>query len=496
MKYVSTRNKNVSVSAHQAILKGLAADGGLYTPADLQIHFTPEQFLHKTYQETAAMILSAFLDDYSKEEIREAVQKAYDDKFDDEDIAPVRSLTDTNLLELYHGPTSAFKDLALTILPTLLTDAIRKESCQDTICILTATSGDTGKAALAGFKDVPGTAITVFYPEIGVSAIQKRQMQTSQGNNVNVIAVKGNFDDCQRMVKQAASDPEIIAAGKDVSLSSANSINLGRLLPQIVYYCTAYAKLVENSKIKCGDEINVAVPTGNFGDILAGWLAKAIGLPIHKLICASNTNNVLYDFLTTGTYDSRRPFHNTMSPAMDILVSSNLERLLFLKSKKDDALVKDLMKQLQTDGKYTVPAELLASIQNDMTGEWTNEEDCARTIHDTWQYEHVLIDPHTAVALHGLKQYQQDTKDSRPSLVLSTASAYKFSHDVYKALTNKEEADDFKAMKDLCTLTGCPIPANLANLENLPVRFHTVIDQEDGMDTIRNIMEELSHAHH
>ncbi|MGM9917903.1 MAG: threonine synthase, partial [Lactimicrobium massiliense] len=235
---------------------------------------------------------------------------------------------------------------------------------------------------------------------------------------------------------------------------------------------------------------------GNFGDILAGWLAKAIGLPIHKLICASNTNNVLYDFLTTGTYDSRRPFHNTMSPAMDILVSSNLERLLFLKSKKDDALVKDLMKQLQTDGKYTVPAELLASIQNDMTGEWTNEEDCARTIHDTWQNEHVLIDPHTAVAVHGLKQYQQDTKDSRPSLVLSTASAYKFSHDVYKALTNKEEADDFKAMKDLCTLTGCPIPANLANLENLPVRFHTVIDQEDGMNTIRNIMEELSHAHH
>ncbi|MEE8807794.1 MAG: threonine synthase [Lactimicrobium sp.] len=495
MKYVSTRNKNVTVSAHQAILKGLAADGGLYTPKDLNVHFKPEQFLHKSYQETAAMILSAFLDDYTEEEIKAAVQKAYDDKFDDKDIAPVRSLSYTNLLELYHGPTSAFKDLALTILPTLLTDAIRKENCQDTICILTATSGDTGKAALAGFKDVPGTAITVFYPEIGVSAIQKRQMQTSQGNNVNVIAVKGNFDDCQRMVKQASSSKDINAC-KGVSLSSANSINLGRLLPQIVYYCTAYARLVEHNKINCGEEINVSVPTGNFGDILAGWLAKAIGLPIHKLICTSNTNNVLYDFLKTGTYDSRRSFHNTMSPAMDILVSSNLERLLFLKSGEDDQLVKQLMTDLQSKGSYTVPKELLASIQQYMTGEWTNEEDCAKTIRNTWEQEHVLIDPHTAVALHGLQQYKKETQDNRPSLVLSTASAYKFSHDVYKAITGKEEEDDFKAMKDLNALTHCTIPANLANLESMPIRFHTVIEKEDGMNTIKHIMEELSDAHH
>lgn len=494
IKYESTRNRNEIVPAHAAVIHGLASDGGLYTPEKIEGHVDPREILNCSYGETAARIIGTMLDDYSKEEIQACVNGAYDQKFDNEDIVPLKKTADGYLMELWHGPTSAFKDIALTILPRLLTAAYQKENRNDQIAILTATSGDTGKAALSGFADVPHTAITVFYPEIGVSAIQKRQMQTSRGDNVDVIAVKGNFDDCQRMVKQAMSDKEVQASLNGVTLSSANSINIGRLVPQIVYYYSSYAKLVNMHAISCGDAVNFVVPTGNFGDILAGYMAKLLGLPIHKLICASNSNHVLTDFLKTGVYSIDRPFHTTMSPSMDILISSNLERLLFMMSGNDDIMVREMMTKLKEKGSYEIPASLKEKIQALFCGYWTDEADCTSTIHKLFAKEQILIDPHTAVAMHAMKQYQAETKDTAPCIVLSTASPYKFGHDVLKAVNGQDIADDFAAMARLQEISGMKIPAGLAELKELPVRFTRSIEIGEGMHVIAERMKEIAHA--
>ncbi|MBE6129982.1 MAG: threonine synthase [Erysipelotrichaceae bacterium] len=494
VRYVSTRNAKTAVSSHEAVIAGLAPDGGLYTPLlNEDIHVNPAGLLNCSYKEQAARIISVLFDDYSEEQIRQCAEKAYDAKFAADDIVPLRKFDGGWLMELWHGPTSAFKDIALTILPHLLTAAYQMDHRNDTVAILTATSGDTGKAALSGFADVANTAITVFYPEVGVSKIQKRQMQTSTGNNVEVIAVKGNFDDCQKMVKEAVSSPLVKKACRNVTISSANSINIGRLVPQIVYYYHAYSELVNSSVIACGEEINFSVPTGNFGDILAGYLARCLGLPVGRLICASNKNHVLTDFIRTGTYDIKRPFHTTMSPSMDILVSSNLERLLFMLSGNDDTLISNLMTRLKENGVYTVSEDMQKKIASLFSAYWTDEEECAETIRSLYDKDRILIDPHTAVGLSAMYRYQEESGDHRPCVVLSTASPYKFSGDVYRSLGNEKEDDDCQAMQKLHDLTNVEIPENLAGLYDLPVRFTRSINIEDGMKAIAAKMEELSH---
>lgn len=492
MRYLSTRNKDISRLPHEAVIHGLAPDGGLYVPDRLNVHFDVYDFLGKDYQGIAEDVLSAFLDDYPKETIRACVRNAYDEKFDTEEIVPLRKTEDGFLMELFHGPTSAFKDLALTILPHLLTSAYQLENRKDTIAILTATSGDTGKAALSGFADVPHTTVTVFYPTDGVSPVQKKQMQTARGNNVCVYGVEGNFDDCQRMVKKACNDPSILPKNGGVTISSANSINVGRLIPQMVYYWNSYVQLVKTGAIKAGEEVSFVVPTGNFGDILAGYLAKRSGLPVKKLICASNTNNVLTDFLETGTYSVHRDFHMTMSPSMDILISSNLERLLYLESSGDAELTASLMKQLNEEGSYTVPKELLQKIQADFRGYWTSEEECREVIHALYAKEGTLIDPHTAVAYHAMKKYQAEG-NSEPCIVLSTASPFKFSRNVLSCISDDVPEDDFACMKKLAAKTGLAVPRGLAELESLPVRFTETIPVEQGMAVIQRRLEEISH---
>lgn len=495
MKYVSSRNKNEIVESHNAIIQGLAKDGGLFTPENINIHINVDKLTNLSYQQIATKVIHAFLDDFTEEEISSSVNQAYDNKFDTEEIVPLHKIEDAYLMELYHGPTSAFKDIALTLLPHLLIQSYNKENRHDTISILTATSGDTGKAALSGFADVKHTAITVFYPEVGVSQVQKKQMQTATGDNVEVIAVKGNFDDCQRMVKEATQDPQVLASLHNVTISSANSINVGRLIPQVVYYYSSYCKLVKDGAIQCGDPVNFVVPTGNFGDILAGYLAYRTGLPVNQLICASNSNNVLTDFLNTGTYSIHRPFIPTMSPSMDILISSNLERLLFIMSDNDNFFVANMMKELNEQGSYTIPSNIQEKISFIFKGYWTSEVECAKTIHDLYKKEHVLIDPHTAVGLHAYRQYQLQTQDKTPSIVLSTASPYKFCKDVYQAVSSNCIEDDFEAMDALHTYTQTAIPSNLACLKDLPVRFTRSIEKEDGMKVIAERMKEIGNDH-
>ena len=494
-RYISSRNRNDIVTAHQAIIKGLSNDGGLYTIDEIKAHIDPSEVLHQSYQQTAERILSIMLDDFTAEEMHACVMGAYDEKFDTPQIVPLTKINDGWLMELWHGPTCAFKDIALTILPRLLTTSTKKDNKQEIISILTATSGDTGKAALEGFKDVPGTAITVFYPEVGVSNIQKKQMATTGGNNVEVIAVKGNFDDCQRMVKQAASDPLVLASLDGVSISSANSINVGRLMPQIVYYYTSYAKLVESGDIACGDKVNFVVPTGNFGDILAGYFAKQLGLPVNRLICASNTNNVLTDFLNTGVYSIHRDFTPTISPSMDILISSNLERLLFMASGYDDAFVSEMMKKLSTEGSYTVPENIMAVIRETFSGYWTDEDTCRKTIGDLFRNEHVLIDPHTAVALAAKKKHEEETGDHTPSIILSTASPYKFTHDVLACIDGEDIQDDFVAMERLHELSGVKVPPSLAALKDMDIRFTRSIEISSGMQVIAERMKVIGNVH-
>ncbi len=495
MKYISTRNKEKTVSVSEAIIQGLADDGGLYTPQALNQKVDLASTLKMSYLELAQYILSLFLSDFSHEQIQQCVQNAYQNSFENNEVAPLRKYSDGWLMELWHGPTSAFKDVALTLLPHLLTAAYQNQNENDLISILTATSGDTGKAAINGFADVKNTAITVLYPEIGVSDIQKRQMQTSLGKNVEVIAVKGNFDDCQRIVKDAMKDPVVLEACKHMKLSSANSINIGRLIPQIVYYFDSYAKLVNHGDIQLGDVVNFVVPSGNFGNILAGFLAKQLGLPVKKLVCASNSNNVLTEFIRTGTYNANRAFIPTISPSMDILVSSNLERLLFLLSNHNDTLINQYMSSLKNDGQYTISDDLRKQLQESFAAYDCSEDECKKVIHDTFHKEHILIDPHTAVAVHACHAYKQESNDNTPCIVLSTASAYKFAKDVYTALTEKSCIDEFEAMNALHDYTSIAIPKNLACLKDMEIRFTNTVKKEDALATIAKCLEGLQHDH-
>lgn len=484
MKYISTRGSEESLDSAEAIIRGLAGDGGLFVPSmisKLPLNFI-ERFGKISYEERAEGILSLFLSDYTTEELVDCVEKAYGgDKFDDKRRAPLKAVGDFSVLELWHGPTSAFKDMALQLLPQLLRTALVKTGEDREILILVATSGDTGKAALEGFCDVDQVRIMVFYPDGGVSRIQRLQMLTQKGRNVNVTAVRGNFDDAQSGVKAIFGDEEfgsrLAAAG--VKLSSANSINWGRLVPQIVYYFSAYADLLEQGKIELGDEVNFCVPTGNFGDILAAYYAKLMGLPVHKLICASNCNNVLTDFLRNGIYDRKREFHKTISPSMDILISSNLERLLYHVT-EDTAQVKAWMEELSSKGSYNVGKEVLDEIQKVFWAGWTDEDATKSTISRVFNGCNYALDTHTAVAWDVAEQYVKETGDKHAMVVVSTASPYKFNASVLEAMGEKTEGMDEFAMLDcLNRKSGQPIPKGLDSLRNANVIHNDVCDKDE-----------------
>ena len=471
MLYHSTRSNEIPVTGAQAVLEGLAPDGGLYLPR--QLPTLDWQALVKADTQTiATAILSAFLPDLPN--MQELVAKAYTGKFETESLTPTVAVGNQYVLELFRGPTSAFKDVALCMLPQLMMASKSVCGDEEKTLILTATSGDTGKAALEGFKDVPGIEICVFYPHGGVSDVQRRQMVSQEGSNVHVCAVHGNFDDCQTGVKK------IFAAGCQKKLSSANSINIGRLLPQVTYYFAAYRDLLASGAISLGDKVNFSVPTGNFGDILAGYLAKLLGLPVGTLICASNANNVLTDFIRTGTYDRRRPLHKTTSPSMDILVSSNLERLLYLMS-FDTQLVAGLMQQLNEEGFYSVPDEMLQKIQAEFWAGCCDDGLAAQTMGKVWKENHYLMDPHTASGWAAAEEYMAETCDNGPMVVLSTASPYKFPAAVLAAIGGDGSGDEFTQMERLSAMTGVAIPKNLAGLREKAERHTDVIHKEEMM---------------
>ena len=481
MQYQSTRNKNLKAGSAQAILDGLAPDGGLYTmPSFDEARFDYREILNLDTFSMSARILAKLLPDFSEQEMASLVRAGYGGKFESDHLTPSVPVGEDFILELFRGPTSAFKDVALSMLPRLMTAAKEKCGVSDEILILTATSGDTGKAAMEGFCDVVGTKIIVFYPDGGVSAVQKAQMVTQGGDNTCVAAVRGNFDDAQTAVKQvfAKVGGENLLAGKGVRLSSANSINIGRLAPQVVYYFRAYADLVRRGTVAVGERVDYVVPTGNFGDILAGYFARELGLPVGTLVCASNANNVLTDFIRTGRYDKKRPFYLTSSPSMDILVSSNLERLLFLLS-GDEQLVAKLMRQLTEDGAYEVPEELKEKIQSLFWAGCCGDDETKRTIGRVWQEYHYLCDTHTAVAWNVAQQYKAANPGHAPVVVLSTASPYKFPAAVLEGLGEKAEGDEFAVMEQLERLTGVPAPKNLRGLRERPVRHTTVLDREE-----------------
>lgn len=476
MRYHSTRNDQNFVDSAEAVLEGLAPDGGLYMPQQIPA-LDWKQLLKGSSQEISCAILSALLPDIP--DMPRLVANAYTGKFETEDLTPSVSVGDSTVLELFRGPTSAFKDVALSMLPQLLTAAKREKGVAEDIMILTATSGDTGKAALVGFRDVPGVRICVFYPYGGVSQVQRAQMVTQEGNNVAVCAVRGNFDDAQTGVKQIFTAFQ----GKKLPfrLSSANSINIGRLAPQVMYYFRAYKDLLAAGKIKLGDKVNFSVPTGNFGDILAGYLAKKMGLPVGTLICASNANNVLTDFIRTGTYDRRRPLLKTTSPSMDILVSSNLERLLYLLS-GDTKLVASLMKQLKEEGAYTVPDALKAAIQKEFWAAYCDDARAAEIIGRVYREQHYLCDPHTASGFAAAEDYRNETGDLTPMVILSTASPYKFPAAVLSAIGGDTGGDEFEQMERLQQMTGVPIPAPLASLKGKK-ELHTDVIEKEAMST-------------
>lgn len=488
MNYCSTRDPaGLTKTAAEVIKQGLAADGGLFVPTELPaLTGSDIQLLRSmNYPMRAATLLGRFLTDYTAEELLADCQTAYSENAFPGGAAPLRDCGDDLFtLELWHGPTAAFKDMALQIMPRLLSRALVKTGEQRTALILVATSGDTGKAALEGFKDVPGTRIAVFYPEDGVSAVQKLQMQTQTGDNVFVEAVRGNFDDAQTGLKKIFSDAAMAAEldEKGYTLSSANSINWGRLAPQIVYYISAYCDLLNAGKIKPGEKMNVTVPTGNFGNILGAYLAKRMGLPIGKLICASNKNNILTDFLRTGTYDRNRPFYLTMSPSMDILISSNLERLLYFTA--GPIRTAAYMKQLNETGAYTVEDDVLHAIQNEFCGYFTDEEDCAATIRLA-SLQNYLLDTHTAVAYSAALRHREQTHDRTPMIVVSTASPFKFAADVYRSLYGECPHDPLTTLTDLSQKTGQPIPYPLLGIGERTVRFTDVCNKEDMWRVVR-----------
>ena len=481
MNYQSTRNHRLQASSAAAVLEGIAADGGLYIRDDLStMNFDWKGLLGEDSLTMSARILSALLPDIP--DMETLVKQGYEGKFETDELTPLAQVGDRYVLELFRGPTSAFKDVALSLLPRLITSAKTVCGVDDEIVILTATSGDTGKAALEGFHDVPGTRIIVFYPHGGVSTVQQAQMATQEGSNVCVCAVRGNFDDAQTGVKN------IFAACQDkdlhgVRLSSANSINIGRLAPQVMYYFRAYADLVKAGRIRVGDTVHYIVPTGNFGDILAGYFAKLMGLPVGKLVCASNANDVLTEFLSTGVYDKRRPFHKTTSPSMDILVSSNLERMLYLLSDGDDAYVAGLMRQLRDEGRYQVTDKMLARLHEIFSCACCDDAQAAEVMGRVWREHGYVCDPHTAVAWHAADAFMEQA-DGAPVVVLSTASPYKFPAAVLSALGEEPGDDEFAMMDKLSALTGTPIPKNLATLREKQVRHKDVIDKDAMLDYV------------
>ena len=493
MKYYSTRDAAVRMDAAEAIKMGLSRDGGLLTPCGIpQIDRAfLESLVNVRYQERAAKVMGLYLTDYTYEELSGFAENAYGpEKFDCDAVAPVRTVDETtHCLELWHGPTCAFKDMALQMLPHLLTASLTKREEEKTVCILVATSGDTGKGALEGFKDVPHTRIMVFYPRDGVSQVQELQMVTQEGNNVEVTAVRGNCDDAQSGVKRLFSDGELrrTLADRGFFFSSANSINWGRVLPQIVYYISAYCDLMRDEKIAPGQTINVCVPTGNFGNILAAYYAKEMGVPIGKLICASNSNNVLTDFIRTGVYDRKRPFHNTMSPSMDILISSNLERLLFALT-QDTQEVKQYMEQLNTSGRYEVRKPILERLQKLFQGYCCDDRETQRVIGEVYRQHDYLIDPHTAVAFSALDQYRKESGDDTPCVVVSTASPFKFCDNVLGALGVTEVAQGLDALDQLSAKTGLPAPAPLSSLRNKEIRFTRTVEKENMVDAVLSML--------
>lgn len=488
--YQSTRDEKNTVTASQAILQGLATDGGLFTPiAYPQVELDFDTLKDASYQEVAKLVLSAFLDDFTAEELDYCISHAYDSKFDTPVIAPLVKLDGQYNLELFHGSTIAFKDMALSILPYFMTTAAKKHGLENKIVILTATSGDTGKAAMAGFADVPGTEIIVFYPKDGVSKVQELQMTTQTGDNTHVIAIDGNFDDAQTNVKHMFNDVALrdkLAANK-MQFSSANSMNIGRLVPQVVYYVYAYAQLVKTDQITAGEKVNFTVPTGNFGNILAAFYAKQIGLPVGKLICASNENNVLTDFFKTHVYDKKREFKVTTSPSMDILVSSNLERLIFHLLGNDAPQTKELMESLAATGQYQL-SSFDADILDLFAAAYADEAETAAEIKRVYEVSDYIEDPHTAVASAVYQKYRTQTGDAAKTVIASTASPYKFPVVAVEAVTGETGLGDFEALEKLHTLSGVPVPPAVDGLETAPVRHRTSVAAQDMQAAVEDYL--------
>ena len=489
--YSSTRNKEKKVTASQAILKGLSEDGGLFVPDHIPALDMPlKDLAGKSYQEVAYEVMKLFLSDFTEEELKGCIEKAYDSKFDTEVIAPIVEAEGTYYLELFHGATIAIKDMALSILPHLMITSAKKNHVENEIVILTATSGDTGKAALAGFAGVKGTKIIVFYPKNGVSPIQEKQMVTQKGDNTFVVGIHGNFDDAQTGVKKLFNDKELAAEMEKAGMqfSSANSINIGRLLPQLVYYVYAYVKLLEEDKIKEGEKINIVVPTGNFGNILAAFYAKNMGLPVAKLICASNENKVLFDFFETGSYDKNREFVLTSSPSMDILISSNLERLIYWIAGNDAEKNKELMNALTTDGKYEISSDMRDKLK-DFYANYATEEETAKRIKALYENTGYILDTHTAVASVVYEKYQKDTKDPVKTVIASTASPFKFTRSVMDAIDQKYDAmSDFELVDELSKIGNIAVPKAIEEIRTAPVVHDNVCDKTEMKETVKKFL--------
>lgn len=491
MMYQSTRNEQEQVTASKAILKGLALDGGLFVPTNIPtLDKSLKDMKTLNYQQTAYEVMKLFLTDFTQEELKDCINRAYDKKFDTEEIASLKTVEDVTYLELFHGATIAFKDMALSILPHLLTTAARKNQVTDEIVILTATSGDTGKAALAGFADVPGTKIIVFYPKDGVSKIQEKQMLTQKGSNTYVVGIKGNFDDAQNGVKEMFNDKQLAKLMKErgYQFSSANSINIGRLVPQIVYYVYAYTRMMAKGTIKEEEEINVAVPTGNFGNILAAYYAKQLGVPIKKLICASNENKVLYDFFTTGVYNKNRDFILTSSPSMDILISSNLERLIFKIVGEDAKKNAELMNSLNTNGSYEITEQMREKL-NDFEGGYATEEETSLIIKKTYEKTGYVLDTHTAVAASVYVSYKERTNDRTKTLIVSTASPYKFTRSVMKAINEKYDSmGDFALVDELNRVSKVKVPKAIEEIRTAPILHNTICAKDKMKAQVKQIL--------
>lgn len=491
VQYTSSRGGQEAVSASGAIIQGLAKDGGLFVPDHFpKLSISLEECANLDYKELAYEVMKLFLTDFTEEELKLCIERAYDEKFDTEEIAPLAEVDKAYYLELFHGATIAFKDMALSILPHLMTTAAKKNNVEQKIVILTATSGDTGKAALAGFAGVEGTGIVVFYPKNGVSAIQEKQMVTQKGSNVKVIGITGNFDDAQTGVKNIFGDKEMAEelAKAGFVFSSANSINIGRLVPQVVYYVYAYAKLVKEGRIKAGEPMNVTVPTGNFGNILAGYYAKQIGVPINKFICASNENKVLFDFFETGCYDRNRDFILTTSPSMDILISSNLERLIYLIAGNDADKNRELMQSLSSDGKYSITEEMKSRLE-DFVGGYASEAEVAETIRRIYEKTGYVIDTHTAVATTVYEAYRKNSGDETPTVIVSTASPFKFTRSVMEAIEGDiQDKSDFELIDKLSELANVNIPKAIEEIRTAEVLHNTVCDKEDMKAQVKQFL--------